>query len=409
MKTNNCAGPVNTSNRYVVLDALRGFALMGIVLANFPEFSLWTFLSTSQQNIFSTAEIDTTLCWWMSFLIDGKFYTIFSILFGIGFSIILERAMQKGTNGLKIFYRRMFVLLLFGVMHMMLLWSGDILLLYAVIGMLLPLFRKMKTRSLLYCALFFLILPIGVETWRMLSGLNPADWLYDKWWEVAFNQGITEEEFSTWLRDVKKYACVNAFLIQGAVERMWEFVEGHRYFKVLGLFLIGYAIGKERIVQNLNQHKKMLKKIFVVTIMIGLPISVVYAWSCTNYHEWGGLVHNILYTYSVYPLGFAYISGFCLMYLKWNNSSVWRYLSYPGRMALSCYISQSVIGMCLFYGIGFGLGAKIGLCYTLLIATFVFVLQIVVSSLWLRYYRFGPLEWLWRMLTYGKYFRIKLD
>ncbi len=131
MKNENTGAPVR--QRIVILDALRGFALLGIILANFPEFSLWTFQSENVQQAMDTVVTDTWVQWLLSMLIDGKFYLIFSVLFGIGFSIILENATQRSANGMRIFYRRMTVLAVIGLLHMMLLWSGDILFLYAFI------------------------------------------------------------------------------------------------------------------------------------------------------------------------------------------------------------------------------------------------------------------------------------
>ena len=131
-KTNHNGAPVR--QRIVVLDALRGFALLGIILANFPEFSLWTFQSENVQQAMDTAAADSTVKWLLSLLVDGKFYFNFSILFGIGFSIILENAAKRSANGMRIFYRRMAMLAFFGLFHLMFLWSGDILLLYAAMG-----------------------------------------------------------------------------------------------------------------------------------------------------------------------------------------------------------------------------------------------------------------------------------
>ena len=113
-------------------------------------------------------------------------------------------------------------------------------------------------------------------------------------------------------------------------------------------------------------------------------------------------MHTALYTVSVYPLGFAYVSAICLLYLHGREWRLWRCLAAPGRMALTNYIGQSVCGMILFYGIGFGLGASAGLIDTELIAAAIFLLQMVFSLLWLSSFRFGSIEWFWRMLTYGK-------
>lgn len=288
---NERMAPVKTSERYVILDALRGFAILGICAANYPEFSLYTFQSKEIADAMPTAGIDRVLRFMLYFLVDGKFYTLFSLLFGIGFSIIISNAARKGVNGFRIFYRRMALLTLIGFLHLMFIWSGDILMLYALLGMCLPLLRHVTT--------------------------------------------------------------------------------------------IGLAAG--------------------------LPLSLLYAWSCMNGHPLGNAVHTAIYTVSVYPLGLAYMCGMCLMYLRHNDLAAWRRLAYPGRMALTNYIGQSVIGALLFYGIGLGLGASFGLVHTELIVAGVYLFQMAFSRVWLRFFRFGPLEWIWRMLTYGRWFDIRND
>ena len=137
------SGPTTERQRHVILDALRGLALMGIALANFPEFGLWTFLSSEEQMAMPTANVDEIVRFLQYLLVDGKFYTIFSLLFGIGFSLILAR------HGRKLFVRRMLILVCIGFLHLMFIWSGDILLLYAIGGLLLTLFVGVNDRVLL--------------------------------------------------------------------------------------------------------------------------------------------------------------------------------------------------------------------------------------------------------------------
>lgn len=403
--TQEQAGPVK--QRFVVLDALRGFALLGIILANFPEFSLWTFQSDAHHMAMPSANIDRVVQALLYFFVDGKFYTLFSLLFGIGFSIIIGNAMSRGADGRRIFYRRMTVLCIIGLAHLLLLWSGDILLLYALMGMLLPLFWKCTDRHLLGWAFFFLLLPVFIDLLRWLTGFSVADIFYQAWWSACDHYGLTEENFGTWLRDGQHYAEMNSFLMQGAVERMWEFVLGNRYFKVLGLFLIGLYIGRRRLYATLPQNRQWLKKVRTIGFAFGLPLSFLYMWSSMNGHPWGPVVHSLLYALSVYPMGFAYAALFCLLYLSYEDSRIWTMLAMPGRMALSNYLSQSLCGVILFYGIAFGMGADTSLWMTELWAVGVFLLLSVLSGLWLRYFRFGPLEWIWRMLTYGQRLPLK--
>lgn len=393
-------GPVTEKQRYLILDALRGFALMGIALANFPEFALWTFLSPEDQAAMGTGGIDQVVRFFQYMLIDGKFYTIFSLLLGVGFSLFLQR------HSVSRFLRRMVILAVIGLCHLMFIWSGDILLLYAVGGMLLPLFFRLKDKVLLMIAGLLVILPVGLDALTEFAGVDFAGPFYDLWWREAHAQGITEENFAGWLRDADSYPKMFAFLLQGACERMWEFVSGHRLLRVVGLFLLGYLIGKHRLYTRLSEMP--MTKWLDYCIFYTIPMSMLYAWSACNGHLWGLTVHSLLYTLSVIPMAFTYIFGICVAYQHTPSSyKFFPTMAFTGRMALSNYIGQSLIGIVLFYGIGFGLGTFFGLVFVVLTALAVFVLQTYLSRLWLSHFLFGPLEWLWRLLTYGHYIPLK--
>lgn len=402
MKKNDMM-PVAGKKRHVFLDALRGFALLGVCLANYPEFSLYTFQPEEVAAAMPTAAADQVVKFLQYLFIDGKFYTLFSLLFGIGFSIIISHAAERGANGFRIFYRRMGILTLIGLTHLMLIWSGDILLLYAVLGMLLPLFRNLSDKKILTTAVVLLLIPIAIDGICETAGIFLAQYPYEQWWRYAAKYGITEENFGYWLRDAVSYREVYHFLVQGAWERMYEFVDGNRYFKVMGLFLIGFVVGRHKIYADLKAHAGLLKKVATYGCGIGLPLSVLYAISGINGHPCGTTAHSILYAVSVYPLGFGYAGLLGLFCMHHPNLGMWKWMAAPGRMALTNYISQSLIGILLFYGIGFGMGAGVGLWQTELIALGVFAFQILFSKCWLIFFRFGPLEWIWRMLTYGKW------
>ena len=407
--TNHTAIPVKSSERHVILDVLRGLALLGIALANFPEFSLYSFLPAEAADAMPTAGIDRIVHYLQYIFIDGKFYTIFSLLFGIGFSIIIANAARRDANGFRIFYRRMFVLLLIGFLHLMFLWSGDILMLYALLGMLLPLFRNVSNRALLVWAFTMLAIPVAVDFIVELSGLRPSASVVELQQFYCAKYGITDENFAYWLRDADHYGETFEFLIQGALVRMQEFIDGNRYFKVIGLFLLGFYIGRNRFYADLKSRKLQLNRIVRYGFIIGLPLSFFYAWSAMNSRPWGLGMHAVLYFVSVFPLGFAYVAGICLLYLHCPQWKGFRFFAMPGRMALTNYIGQSVFGMLLFYGIGFAFGAGVGLVYVVLIAAGVWIVQALFSGIWLHYCQFGPLEWIWRILTYGKAFRLVKD
>ena len=397
---NNMTGPTNAKERFIILDALRGLALLGIVLANFPEFGLWTFLSKAEQANMPTANIDAAVRFLQYFLIDGKFYTIFSLLFGIGFSLILLR------HPLSLFVRRMLILVLIGFIHLMFIWSGDILLLYAIGGLLLTLFFRMTDKTQITVAALLILLPVGLDALTEFQSVDFAAPFYSLWWEQATLRGITSDNFASWLRDASDYGAMFDFLVQGACERMWEFVSGHRLPKVIGIFILGYQIGRHRLYARLSELP--LSRFLYSTAATGLPTSLLYAWSAVNGQPWGLTVHSLLYAISVIPLAFSFIALFCLAYTRHWMPQVFRVLASPGRMALTNYISQSLAGIFLFYGFGLGLGLSVGLVTIELLALAVFLCQVLLSHIWLLYFRFGPLEWLWRMFTYGSYFPLML-
>ena len=407
MNTVKDISPIKASERFAILDVLRGFALLGICMANFPEFSLYNFLPQEVRLSMGTVIQDNITRWLLYVFVDGKFYTLFSLLFGIGFSIIIRHAGQRGANGFRIFYRRMALLLFIGFMHLMFIWSGDILMLYALLGMLLPLFRHMSDKRVFQWAAFFLFLPVLVDFICEITCARlalPFVRLQDMY---CARYGINAENFAYWLHDAEDYGAVFQFLVQGAFVRMQEFVDGNRYFKVFGLFLIGFCMGRNRIYADLEGNKTLLSKVFCYGLAVGLPCSFLYAWSAMNQHPLSLTVHSMFYLVSVYPLGFAYAAGLGLFYLKTKDGVVWKWFASTGRMALTNYIGQSVIGMFLFYGIGMGLGTTLGLLQTEIIVMAVFLFQMAFSVGWMYGFKFGPLEWGWRMLTYGKWLGIR--
>lgn len=398
------AMPVRKKERFAILDILRGFALVGIAVANFPEFALFTFLKPDAVAAMPTAGADR----WVRFLqyvfVDGKFYTIFSLLFGIGFSIIISNAMRRGASGFRIFYRRMAILLGFGFVHLMFIWSGDILMLYALMGMLLPLFRNCSDRTLLSWAAVLLFVPVIIDFACEFAGVSLSAGVVRLQQHYCAKYGITDDNFAYWLRDADSYGGVFQFLVQGALVRVQEFVDGNRYFKVMGLFLIGFCIGRRRMYAHTVMRRRMLRRVALAGCFAGLPLSVVYAWSAVNGHPWGNAAHSLLYFVSVYIVGFAYVAAICLVYNRHPRARVFSLFSAPGRMALTNYIGQSVWGMAIYYGIGLGLGASMGLSLVVAVAVGVWLVEALFSLLWLRLFNFGPLEWIWRMLTYGRRF-----
>ena len=171
MTKSDNTGPTGVKERFVFLDALRGFALLGIALANFPEFGLWTFLTADSQAAMPTATADRLVRFLQYALVDGKFYTIFSLLFGAGFSLFLSRHSSSR------FLLRMLILLGIGLLHLLFLWNGDILSLYAAGGILLVCFIRIPERRLIQIALLLILLPVALGQWQrpreLTKGTSP--------------------------------------------------------------------------------------------------------------------------------------------------------------------------------------------------------------------------------------------
>ena len=138
-----------------------------------------------------------------------------------------------------------------------------------------------------------------------------------------------------------------------------------------------------------------------------MPVGILYTWGSMGGAPGGRVWQSVFDLFSVYPMGFAYAAGFALLFDRAPEASGWKLLSNPGRMACTNYLSQSVIGIILFYGIGFGFGNRVGLLGTEIIALGVYAFQIAFSTVWMKWFRFGPVEWVWRMLTYGEVLPLK--
>jgi uncharacterized protein len=276
------------------------------------------------------------------------------------------------------------------------------------VGLVLPFFRNIPNRRLLVVAALLMLVPIAIDAFRVLTDyrmtlLAPVQQAIDYLRTVC---GITNESFPVWLIEQQHYSEILKFNFAGSMVRLQEFVEGCRVFKVLGLFLLGLYIGRNRIHTQFCEHAALLKNVRNWGFGIGLPLSVVYAWNAINAQPLGAVAHSALSALRVLPLSLAYTVTIYIWYTRCSNLRFFTMLAAPGRMALTSYIGQSAVGIVLFYGVGFEL-ALIGLIYTEFISLGVFVLQVALSNLWLQYFQFGPLEWLWRMLTYRKYIVLK--
>lgn len=400
--------PTPLSERHQILDVLRGFALLGVMLDNLFGFTGWAFASEERKQSLPTWNADAILATLEQVFINGKFYSIFSLLFGIGFAIILASNEAKGINPLRIFYRRLFVLLLIGAVHLFLVWEGDILLLYALIGMLLPLFRKMSNKSLVTISIALILSPILIDLLCVLLNFRLGGGLEELAMKIDQHNGIPLEKDGYAMFLYQENAGWREWRIwqeSGWAYRYSYILHSNRVPKVLAMFLLGFCVGRNMMFAKLEAHIGLLKKLRFWGLLIGIPMGVlnfyfeVFRKGIPNPE---GLVHTAAYALSVVPMSLAYVAMICLYWHRKNGETKWRYLAPVGQMALTNYLMQTFIGIFLYYGIGLGLGGSIGPAIFFPIGLSVYLIQIIYSNLWMTHFRFGPMEWIWRQLTYGK-------
>ena len=289
----------------------------------------------------------------------------------------------------------------------MLLWEGDILLLYALLGMLLPLFRKCSDRTLLIWATVLIASPILIDLVKVLLETKTGSFLEVIAQRIDKKTGLpTDENFSQYLyKDGSGWQEWRNWQASGWLYRYADIIESNRVPKVLGMFLIGFYVGRKMIYSQLENYSSLFKKIKRWGFIIGIPASLGLAY----FEIFGkhiphplGLAHTVFYTIGVVPLSLAYASSLCLYWIKTKGNTRWKILAPLGRMALTIYIMQTLLSIMLFYGVGFRLGGNIGPSIFFPIAIGMYLFQIAFSHLWFRYFNYGPLEWIWRMLTYGK-------
>lgn len=385
--------PVSPDNRIEMLDALRGFALLGILLANILLWSGWDFMSPAERIALAGPVQTQITVFFHALLIDGKFYTLFSLLFGIGLHLQIERLDARGADGTRIFRRRMLVLLAIGLVHLVLVWEGDILTLYALIGLLLPMFRNWSDEALLKAALALIALPLVMVPLLAALGWQPGAPFFALGDGLGRQLGIEGSELS-WLQRSDP-ASLLIWNLDGWLYRIGGLLESWRIPKVLGIMLLGMVIGRRVANNTLASDRRTLWRVMIGGLIVGLPFSIAYAVA-------GDMRQDSLPSLvGTVPMALAYAAAFLLAWPRMN--SVLRLFAPPGRMALSNYLMHSLCGIFIFYGVGLGLIGRVPPAGIYAIALLIFAGQMALSPRWLSRFGRGPMERLWRWGTYGRW------
>lgn len=409
--------PVSALERIELIDILRGFALFGVLVANMKGYSLpmnayfgfgadWPALTA----------FDRAIDEFILYVIKGKFLSLFAVLFGLGLSVQMMRAEARGRSAIPRYLRRLLVLLMFGVAHVMLFWFGDILHTYALVGFLLVLFHKLSVKILgRIIGMLLLAMMLGGFANFLGGQLRPAPAAPPASIQ-QFRQKQSQESKLAMERKMQEEVRIFAtgtYREQVALRgRQWIELYGDPgtifYFLfVLHLFLMGLYAGKRRLFQDIEANKPFLKGCLwfgAFCVLAGLA-----RWM-PNYPEFpaANFVRGMLRAFSGYMF-FFYAAGIALLV---HRSTRWQqffgHLAPIGRMALTNYLSHTLIASAIFYSWGLGYFGKMGSAWGLVLSLAIFTASIPLCAWWLKHYQFGPVEWLWRSLTYGKAQPMKL-
>jgi uncharacterized protein len=394
--------PVAETDRYIALDVLRGAAVLGILVMNIQSFSMVLAAYFNPTALGPPTPADFAVWTATHLFADRKFITIFSMLFGAGLLLLTHRVEARGGRPAVVHYRRMAVLLLFGLLHAYLLWYGDILVTYAICGALVYPARTLAPRGLLIAGLLMAsmasLLAIGggltLDSWpaedrEMVRQVYQPDAHHIARETAAFRGGWWDQF------PMRAAYARNYLLFEFWIASVW---------RVTGMMLFGMALLKLGILTG-ERPQWFYVGLAAAGFGLGLPL---VAW---------GLTRNIAANWSLQYAFFAGAQwnywGSMLVALGWiglvialcqsgRARAIVRRLGAVGRMALSCYILETLICTTIFYGHGFGLFGRVARPAQMAICLGVWTLLLLIAPFWLRHFRFGPLEWLWRALSYGR-------
>ena len=391
--------PVSFSERILFIDVLRGTALFGILAANMRAFFAPIDVYGNIGVLFNS-RADLIAQGVIQALIQVKFITLFSFLFGLGFAIQMSRAEARGARFMGFYPRRLLALAIFGLIHGILIWSGDILLTYAVAGSVLLHFRKRQQKTLLWWAGSQFAVPVMVSSVFLglyLYGLR-FSWMVPKPPDMQKINAII---------NTYAHGSVRQILAQNWIE--WKHTLPFTLFAfyLLALFLLGMWVWRAGIVQRLSEYRPVLKRVCMYCLPIGVVLNVYVAviFAVAPRDRLSAWVFSaaILNMPAAHLLSAGYAAALALLFLDERRRGFLLPFAAVGRMALTNYLMQSVVCTLFFYHYTTGLYGKVGPALGLVPTVLLFPAQIVLSNWWLKRYRFGPVEWLWRGMTYGKF------
>lgn len=417
--------PIASFERHDSLDVLRGFAVLGILAMNIYFFGLPA-AAYSNPSVYGGSTGADLVTWVTTHLFfELKFMTIFSMLFGAGLVVMFQRAEARHRPLAKIYYRRILWLLIFGLVHAYGLWVGDILVTYAITGLLIFLFRRRSAKALIIVGCAVLLIPslaaigFGVYIQKMqiaktevaaLSavGESPSEMqqkLVESWEKTRPYLDPTPEEIEA---ELETYKDGYVRMVQHRAPRVLMAqtmgVAFSMLWRTAGVMLLGMALMKLRVF-SATRSRSFYRRCVLWGYGLGLPLVAFSAWDLIRVH-WT-IPHAIqvsshLNYYGSLAVALGHVGVVMLACQSQALPDLRRRLSAVGRMAFSNYILQTLVCTTIFYGYGLGLFGRINRLPLMLFVVALWLLQLWLSPWWLSRFRYGPLEWLWRSLTYRR-------
>lgn len=406
--------PVQSKERVVLLDVIRGFALGGVFLSNvFLWFNGRFLLPQSFWKDYKPQGIEAAISWGFRNLIFGRFITIFSFLFGLGIAMQFFRAENRDDSAGWRYTRRALVMILFAIVHTTLIWYGDILHVYAIFGFSLLLFRRASTKTLVITGAILTFFAPPIAGW--IEQFLPRLWTNP---EVLKQQHeATMAAMATSNAELLTLLSSNSYMdvIRGNVLVYWRHfarinVIGF-YIGLVGNFLLGFAAGRVDLFANVDKYRRLFRHLFGWGLLAGIVGNLAMmvlrdSGPGKKYFVTNETIVPLLMPVAreIPTLGMAalYIAAISLLFQRsWGQRFLSMYAP-VGRMAVTNYLSESLICLFIFTGIGLGKIGAISPQWMVLMPFTVFSLQMIFSWLWLKKFAYGPVEWLWRTMTYGK-------
>jgi uncharacterized protein len=389
--------PVPVSDRIAALDALRGFALLGVLVVHANQLAANVSTPSADAGLMINAGADLWADRFVRTFVEGKAQTLFTVLFGVSFAIQMARLESRLDDAVSVYRRRLFGLLIIGALHILVLWSPDILLFYAIGGYVLLLVRSWETRALVGFGslLALVVMPMarlvdmtGHSTLPGTLGNSSLPALY---------------QYGSYL-EIQKMRWPTIWFVHDPLHTLLTFG-----LYVVGRFMLGVAVIRTGVLTEPARYRSAVQWTAAIALMAGIVLTEAVtivrfgeSLSWIGHSELWRLLALCLHQAGTLLLAAGYAALFALLWQAGLSRRLLSIFAPIGQTAVTNYLLQSAFLSFVFYGFGLGLLGHLGSTWCLLVALGFFSLQCIVSHLWMRSFQFGPVEWLWRAWTYGK-------